>query len=391
MSRALRRVLGLLVLGSALAPAAASQVRGVVFDDANASGTRDPGERGVAGVAVSNQADVVLSGADGGFNLAPPAAGIVFVSVPDGRRVVGRSWQRTGPGTAPLLFALAPTPQPAEFTFIHASDTHLAERSLPRMRRLRALTDSLRPAFVLITGDLVRDALRVPEPEAAGYYGMFVRETGSFPTPVHVVPGNHELFGIERHHSLIAASNPMYGRGMYRHHLGPDYYSFSYGGVHFVGLNTADHDDLWYYGHVDSLQMKWLERDLAVLPPGMPVVTFNHIPFASAVHDLDGFEEAGPAPTLIRVRGTPRYRHVVSNADSVIQAIGHRRLAIALGGHMHRRESLALPVDGGTIRFHQAAAVVAPAEAAGIPTPSGITLYRVRNGVVDDGTFVPLL
>jgi hypothetical protein len=390
MSRALRSILGLLVLTGALAPAAAGQIRGVVFDDANASGTRDPGERGLAGVAVSNQADVVLSGADGGFELMPPPAGIVFVSVPDGRRVVGRSWQRTGSGTAPLLFALAPMPRTAEFTFIHASDTHLAERSLPRMQRLRALTDSLRPAFVLITGDLVRDALRVPEPEAAGYYEMFARETGSFPVPVHVVPGNHELFGIERHHSLVAATNPMYGRGMYRHHLGPDYYSFTYGGMHFVGLNTADHDDLWYYGHVDSLQMKWLERDLALLPAGMPVVTFNHIPFASAVHDLDGFEEAGPAPTLIRVRGKSRYRHVVSNADSVIQAVGHRRLAIALGGHMHRRESLALPVDGATIRFHQAAAVVAPAQAAGLPTPSGVTLYRVRNGVVDDGTFVPL-
>jgi 3',5'-cyclic AMP phosphodiesterase CpdA len=243
---------------------------------------------------------------------------------------------------------------------------------------------------VLITGDLVRDALRVPEPEATGYYEMFVRETGGFPMPVHVVPGNHELFGIERHHSLVAATHPMYGRGMFRHYLGPDYYSFTHGGVHFVGLNTADHEDLWYYGHVDSLQMKWLERDLALLRPGTPVVTFNHIPFASAVHDLDGYEEAGPAPTLIRVRGKARYRHVVTNADSVIQAIGHGRLAIALGGHMHRRESLALPVEGGTIRFHQAAAVVAPAEAAGIATPSGITLYRVRNGVVDDGTFVPL-
>jgi hypothetical protein len=389
MPRAFRSVLALLVIGAALVPGVAGQVRGVVFDDANRSGTRDPGELGLAGVAVSNQSEVVVSGADGGFELAP-GAGIVFVSAPDGRRVVGRFWQRAGPGAAPLLFGLAPAPRSSEFTFIHASDTHLAERSLPRMRRLRALADSLRPAFVLITGDLVRDALRVPEPEATGYYEMFVRETGGFPMPVHVVPGNHELFGIERHHSLVAATHPMYGRGMFRHYLGPDYYSFTHGGVHFVGLNTADHEDLWYYGHVDSLQMKWLERDLALLPPGTPVVTFNHIPFASAVHDLDGYTDDGPAPTLVRVRGRNQYRHVVSNADSVIKAIGHRRLAMALGGHVHRRESLELPVAGGLIRFHQAAAVVAPAEAAGIATPSGVTLYRVRNGVVDDGTFVPL-
>jgi hypothetical protein len=389
MPRAFRAALTLLALGVVPASLAVAQVRGVVFDDANANGARDPGERGLAGVVVSNQADVVVSAADGGFVLGR-GAGIVFVSAPDGRRVVGQFWQRAGSATAPLLFALAPLAGSADFTFIHASDTHLAERSLPRIRRLRALADSLRPAFVLITGDLVRDALRVPEQEAAGYYEMFIRETAGFPAPVHVVPGNHELFGIERHLSLIPATHPFYGRGMFRHYLGPDYYSFTQGGVHFIGLNTADHDDLWYYGHVDSLQMKWLERDLAALPPGTPVVTFNHIPFASAVHDLDGYTDDGPAPTLIRVRGKSRYRHVVSNADSVIKAIGHRRLAIALGGHMHRRESLELPVDGGIIRFHQAAAVVAPAEAAGMPTPSGITLYRVRNGVVDNGTFVPL-
>lgn len=32
----------------------------------------------------------------------------------------------------------------------------------------RALADSLDPAFVLITGDRVKDALRVGEPEATG-------------------------------------------------------------------------------------------------------------------------------------------------------------------------------------------------------------------------------
>ena len=49
--------------------------------------------------------------------------------------------------------------------------------------------------------------------------------------------------------------------------------------MHFVGLNTVDIDDQHYYGHVDSLQLAWLERDLALVPPAMPVVTFDHIPF----------------------------------------------------------------------------------------------------------------
>lgn len=381
----------LLALAAGLVPAGPlqAQVRGVVFDDANANGALDPGEAGIPGVVVSNQADVARTGADGSFELPRGRTGLVFVSVPSGRRAVGRAWQRVA-AEQPLRFGLARASQPTEFIFVHASDTHIADASVARTRRLKALVDSIAPAFVLITGDLIRDALRVPEPEATGYYELFVRETGGFTAPVWTVPGNHELFGIERHRSLVAESNPLYGRGMYRHYLGPDYYSFTYGGVHFVGLNTADHEDLWYYGHVDSLQLQWLERDLAALPAGTPVVTFNHIPFASAVHDLDGFTDDGPAPTLLRVRGVSRYRHVVTNADSILKVVGHQRLAIALGGHMHRREALEVPVQGGRLRFHQAAAVVAPAQAAGIATPSGITVYRVRNGVVDDGRFVAL-
>ena len=82
------------------------------------------------------------------------------------------------------------------------------------------------------------------------------KETARITMPVWSVPGNHELFGIERHLSLVSAKHPLYGRGMYRHYLGPDYYSFNAGGVHFVGLNTADNDDLWYYGHVDSTQLR---------------------------------------------------------------------------------------------------------------------------------------
>ena len=80
--------------------------------------------------------------------------------------------------------------------------------------------------------------------------------------PVWSVPGNHENFGIERHLSLVSPKHPLYGKGMYRQRLGPNYYSFTYGGVHFVGLDSVDIADLWYYGHVDDAQLAWLRADL---------------------------------------------------------------------------------------------------------------------------------
>ena len=71
---------------------------------------------------------------------------------------------------------------------------------------------------------------------------------------------------------------------MYHHYLGPNYYSFNYGGIHFVGLDDVDFEDLWYYGHVDSVQFNWLRKDLANVPTTTPVITFNHIPFFEKSH-----------------------------------------------------------------------------------------------------------
>jgi hypothetical protein len=186
------------------------------------------------------------------------------------------------------------------------------------------LVDSIRPSLTIITGDLVRDALRVPEAEATGYYELFESEATRFTGPLYTVPGNHEIFGIEREKSHVGADHPLYGRAMYRHYRGPDYYSFNYGGIHFVGLNTADIDDQSYYGHVDSVQAEWLVRDLGVVPAKTPVVTFNHIPFFTAVETINGFMDGPPAPTPITVNGKTSFRHAVSNAGAIIALIkGH--------------------------------------------------------------------
>jgi predicted MPP superfamily phosphohydrolase len=362
------------------------QLSGTVFLDRNGNGVRDAGEPGKAGVAVSNQREVVQTTSDGSYRLSGNGTGVVSVTVPDGFRTSRNWWRRADGGN--LDFGLVEAPPPAEFVFIHASDTHISPQSIGRIRRLRAVVDSIKPAFVLITGDLVRDALRVGEAEAAGYYELFQQEVGAFSAPVWTVPGNHEIFGIERHLSLVSPNHPLYGRGMYRSYRGPDYYSFTFGGVHFVGLNTVDIDDLWYYGHVDSTQVAWLQADLATVPAAVPVVTFDHIPFFAAKETVDGYRDTPPAPTVITVGGRALFRHTVSNAGDVIAALQGHPWPLALGGHLHTAERLSYP--GIPTRFHLAAAVIGPSDGAGLSFPSGVTVYRVRNGRIDDGTFVPL-
>ena len=364
-------------------------ISGVVFDDTNRNGTRDAGERGVAGVAVSNQDTVVTTDASGAFRLPGEGTGVIFVSMPNAYRPVG-PWWRPANSAEPVSFALTREQSSTELTFIHASDTHISPASLARTRRLRALVDSIRPGLLLITGDLVRDALRVGEEEATGYYELFARERNAFRTPVFTVPGNHENFGIERDTSHVPATHPLYGRGMYHHYFGPDYYSFTRGGVHFVGLNTVDIDDQRYYGHVDSLQIAWLERDLALVPADMPVVTFDHIPFVTTFEGLNGYNDRPPAPSLITVRGKTVYRHTVSNAGDVLAVLRKHRYVLALGGHLHATERIEYEMTGVRTRFNQISAVVGDSRGAGLESISGVTLYRVKNGEIDAGRFIPL-
>ena len=185
---------------------APTPVAGVVFDDANKNGRRDAGEQGLGGVVVSNQHDVVQTAADGTYTLPSAGYGVVFVSLPSGFGSVGHFWQ-TAPSPASGAradFALAARQSSGTFNFIHASDTHVSKESVARLQQLRGIVEARRPDFVLVTGDLVRDALRVGEEEARGYYDLYTEETRRFPVPVWSVPGNHENFGIERHLSLVS-------------------------------------------------------------------------------------------------------------------------------------------------------------------------------------------
>lgn len=364
----------------------AASTTGVVFADRNGNGVRDRGEPGIPNVVVSNQDIVTRTDGSGAYQVARGSSGVVFVSVPDDYRAVGSFWRRETDSTAD--FGLVPVPRVTSFTFIHASDTHIAPNVVPRMDRLRAIVDSVKPDFTIISGDLVKDALRVGEAEATGYYDLFQREVAKLRGPVWTVPGNHENFGIEREKSRVSPSHPLFGRAMYHHYRGPDYYSFTWGGVHFVGLNSVDIDGQWYYGHVDSLQMAWLQRDLATIPPAMPVVTFQHIPFFTATETVNGYMDGPPAPSVITVHGKAQYRHTVANAEAVLDLIGMARLPIALGGHLHAREQLRY--QGVPTRFYQTAAVVGPSGEGAMRFPSGVVVYRVHDGTVDDGKFVPI-
>jgi predicted phosphodiesterase len=373
---------------SALVPPVS--VSGYVFLDKNHNGIKDDNEPGIMGVAVSDQVNVVLTDDKGHYQLRELAGfGCIFISMPDGYSSANGYWKKVDAAAARSInFPLLATAALGSFSFIQASDTHISEKTLDRMQKFRAAVDSVKPDFVIITGDLVRDALRVPETEARGLYELFQKEVGKMTTPVWCIPGNHENFGIERQLSLVSPNNPLYGRKMYRFYFGPDYYSFNYGGCHFIGLNSLSFEDLYYYGHIDSTQLEWLKRDLAVLPLSMPIITFQHVPFFSGVLSMSQFKDNGFDRTVEWEHGALQYRHVVSNAQEVVAILSQHNYPLALAGHHHLQQKFTM--EGVQTRFEQTAAVIGPSDEAGLHHPSGVTLYHVVNGVIDEGRFIRL-
>ena len=364
---------------------------GYVFHDKNNNKVKDKGEEGIRGVAISDQFDVVQTNADGLYQLDAKGYGLVFISVPDGYKASKSYYLKTSDATNGTWdFPLTKITIPAEFKFIHASDTHISEASLNRTQRLRTLSDSLKAEFVLVTGDLIKDALRVPESEATPLYEMYVRETKKFTMPVWSAAGNHENFGIERQSSLVSKKNPLYGKKMFHHYLGPNYYSFNYGGIHFIALDDIDFEDLWYYGHVDSVQVEWLKKDLAAVPSTIPVITFAHMPMFSGGLSLSNFEEDGPGRSLERQKGKLHYRHVVSNAQELLAILQTHPYPISLAGHFHSRQVFTFESTGQKTRFEQAAAVVGNGGEGSIEMRSGITLYTVKDGRISEGKFIPI-
>ena len=364
-------------------------VHGVVFNDANGNGVLDANERPVPGVIVSNQLDVVTTDAAGRYRLPANEKTIVFVSVPTDWKAVGSLWHKLASSDS-INFTLRAERQPRTFRFIHASDTHIDTAHVDRVRRFKALADSIRPALSLIAGDLIYDAMSQKEPRARGFFELFLAEMKSFPATYWTVPGNHDHFGIIPSRSHVPETDPLYNRGMYRLYFGPEYYSFNYGGVHFIGLDTVQPDDSAYYGGVDSLQLAWLTRDVATLPASTPIVMFTHIPLTSGVEALTGYIEMVLVSSVAHLKTGPTFRHTGANTLAVLEAFKGHRLPLILGGHTHVAEKTVYQTEGGPLRFEQSAAIVGPNDYGAVVMSSGFSLCTVTNGVVDAGTFVPL-
>lgn len=141
-------------------------------------------------------------------------------------------------GSLALASTALAQPEPAKrgfepFFFIVMADPQLGwaardanfEIEEQNFRKAIQAANRLRPAFVLICGDLVNkpgDPLQI-----AAFRRLMSEFSGDF--PVHLVSGNHDVTGAPTPESLAA----------YRQTFGPDRFTFDHAGARFLVLNST--------------------------------------------------------------------------------------------------------------------------------------------------------
>lgn len=293
-----------MVLGLAAAARGAEVARGVVYEDRNGNGTRDADEPGIAGVGVSNQREVVLTGPDGAYELAVTDDTIIFVIKPSGfavplsEEILPRFYYIHKPGGSPDLIydGVAPTgPLPAAVNFplirqeepenfsvvVFADPQPQTGQEIDYVRDdVLSMLVGTEAKFGITVGDIMFDDLALFD-----YYNKLVAKIG---IPFYNVIGNHDM--------NYDAANDAMSDETFERHFGPNYCSWNYAKVHFVALDTVE----WlgpgkgggnYRGALNEAQLAWLKSDLAHVPADRLVVLAMHIPLFTTDRSVQNLPE----------------------------------------------------------------------------------------------------
>ena len=309
---------------------------GTVFVDANKNGKHDPDERPLANVNVSNGRDVVQTDAAGKYRISVSNDSIVFVVKPNGFKTHVDENQLprfyyihkpegspkilkfpgvdpTGPLPAEINFPLFKQDEPAQFDVLFFGD--------PQPRNQQELDyiahDVVEEligsgaAFGVTLGDILFDDLSLFENMNRGIAKIGI--------PWYNVIGNHDI--------NYAVDNDELSDETFERVYGPAYYSFNYGGIHFVVVDDVhwmtDGKRKFYRSGLSDAQLDFIENDLKTVPQDQLVVVMMHIPL---------------------VKSTP---WIEPKRDRLFRILETREHCISLSGHTHHHEHVMIDKADG--------------------------------------------
>ena len=248
------------------------------------------------------------------------------------------------------LIGEAAAAEPAGFTFLQMSDSHIGFDKAANPDALATLREAVgkvkamptKPSFIVHTGDITHLSKPAEFDNADKVFG----ETG---VQIHWVPGEHDIIDEERGKAYLER----YGKGS----KGAGWYSFDDHGVHFIGLVNVVDLKGGGLGNLGAEQLAWLDADLKGKSDSTPIVVFAHIPL-QVVYEKWGWgtEDGMRALDLLKRFGS----------------------VTVLNGHIHQ---LVQKVEGN-MTFHTAMSTAFPQPAPGTakgPGPMKVADDKLRS------------
>lgn len=235
----------------------------------------------VSGVVVSDGYITDTTSLDGCFSLnSAKAHGYVFITIPDGFNVpsegvlprffspVGKYSQDTA------CFSLIPESR-SEYTMFVLGDMHLANKRRD-LQQFETFVSDIGPqmvdgSFAVTLGDMSWDAYW----DGFDLADYLVHVNKSFaPRQFFHTIGNHD-------HDL-SKDGDWETAAAYKRIIGPTYYSFNRGGMHFIVLDdivcTNTGGKRSSINKISAEQVEWVKKDLQYVSKSTPLAIFLHAP-----------------------------------------------------------------------------------------------------------------
>ncbi len=224
------------------------KVSGKVFDDANGNGKLDAGEKGIAGVQVSDGLNIVKTDASGVYTIDKATGKFLFAVKPDNGVFVGKHYAALADKVNFAVKMHAPRKK-AVFYSVNDSECGAAD---PFIGQVISAAKKVPGDFLVHCGDIGNQKGHLDTMTRAGM-------------PVHYAIGNHDFY-----------KDPAGGETRFEKHFGPLYYSFNVAGLHCIVAGYLGGVDAAPSPQLGKRQIEWLKKDFA-LNPG-PKVIFRHHP-----------------------------------------------------------------------------------------------------------------
>jgi len=269
-------------------------VSGTVFWDEDANGVRGEAEPGVEAMRLYALHRTAVTDSDGHYSLSADEPIVtVSISFPSGTWPTAGWFRRVEQEQATGVdFGLRREECKLPFVFVHLTDPHWTTPQAFKQVADECEALPLKPRFYICTGDMrsgdpsVRDTSELRR--TFGTIGAAFRD---FPAPLFMVPGNHDTVGYGGAARKVIrpedTRHPLFGNRCWERYVCPGHWSFSCGGVHFVGMEFANYvGGKWNPLCAETKQ--WLQEDVAASPEGEHTVFFSHDPgMGGLVAELD--------------------------------------------------------------------------------------------------------